>query len=295
MPGMHPIGMWHESGGASPTVSAVADGDTNTGIDSIYSSIYVGARFDSAGDEYETNATGSFSVAITAGWLDTGSASDAWVEFIRTGGTAGAWSGKSNSTRYNLGTTQTFQILDNTSNSTAVTIIGYFRFHDAASGGNVLQTTSGATWSCNLLPDMCPTCCFTPETMITMADGLPMPIGRVKVGDMIRVENGIEKVTEVITRVDRVMYRITFDDDRYLDASEDHPLYVAGKGYAAVNPDPGIDYKDLGVAKALAVGDRVMTIAGDTVRIDEIRLIDYPETVYTFANSKFFANGILVY
>lgn len=288
---MHPIGMWHEPASSGPTVSALANGDSNAAI---IDAVYAGVKFDTDGEEYERTGIGGFTASVGT-WLDSGTSSQVWVEFIRTGGTLTKFDNRNNSQRYQANVDSDWYIIDTLANSTAETVIGYFRFWDAASGGNLLQTTSGATWSANRITDMCPTCCFTPETMITMAEGLPMPIGRVKIGDLIRVENGIEEVTEVITRVERVMHRITFDDGRYLDASEDHPLYVEGKGYAAVNPDPRIDYKDLGVAKELVVGDRVTTIAGDTVRVDEIRLIDYPETVYTFANSKFFANGILVY
>ena len=91
------------------------------------------------------------------------------------------------------------------------------------------------------------------------------------------------------------MYRITFADGRTLNASEDHPIYIEGKGYAAMNPDPNISYKDLGVAEQLEIGDKAIDQDGNTNEIVKVELIDFPGTVYTFGNSKFFANGMLVY
>lgn len=104
----------------------------------------MGAQFNSNGIEYERSpSTGSYN-SSQGNWLDSGSASDVWVEFIRTGGVAAAWDGISNSTRYNLGTTRSFGITDGGGSNS---IIGYFRFWDAASGGTNLVDTSGATWS----------------------------------------------------------------------------------------------------------------------------------------------------
>jgi len=143
--------------------------------------------------------------------------------------------------------------------------------------------------------DMCPHCCFTPDTLITMADGTTQTINLVQLGDWIKVVTGVEEVTDIITRTNRLMYKITFEDNTILKASEDHPLFVEHKGFASINPDPNISYKDLGVAKQLEVGDSVKTVTGDTVKIIEMKTIHYPETVYTFSNSRFYANGALVY
>jgi hypothetical protein len=139
----------------------------------------------------------------------------------------------------------------------------------------------------------CGICCFTPETLVTMADYTTKPIIDIRVGDFILVRGGSKKVTEVITRQNRVMYRIRFFDGRILNASDEHPLYVVGKGYSAINP-VGV-YKDLGMADELVVGDRVLDEDSDENEIVEITEIDYPHTVYTFAESEFYANGMLVY
>jgi hypothetical protein len=135
--------------------------------------------------------------------------------------------------------------------------------------------------------------------MISMADGISKPIGEVQVGEFILVydealmSNVAVPVSNVITRVDRPMYEITFEDGNTLRASEDHPLYVVGKGYASVAPAPG--YKDLGLPHPLEVGDQVVNELGVPSRIIGIKPIDYTGTVYTFGNSRFYANGVLVY
>jgi hypothetical protein len=141
----------------------------------------------------------------------------------------------------------------------------------------------------------CPTCCFTPETLITMADGSTKPIVMVTTGEWIMVRGGTKQVTEIITRTNRVMYQIQFADGRVLNASEDHPLYVVDKGYAAINPGVGGNYKDLGIPDQLYVGDLVLDSDGRENQIVSITDLDYPETVYTFAESEFYANGMLVY
>jgi intein/homing endonuclease len=100
-------------------------------------------------------------------------------------------------------------------------------------------------------------------------------------------------VSEIITREERPMYELTFANGNSLRASEDHPLYVVGKGYASVAPIP--DYKDLGLPNRLEVGDQVVNELGVPSRIVEIKPIEYTGTVYTFGNSRFYANGVLVY
>lgn len=284
-----------EGAAVLPTVSARADGRSNSRYNN---TCYSGCNFLTNGLEYEYSNTGSQTNSTT--WLDTGLNDEVWVMWTRTGGTLSDWnslgSGKNN-IRQNLGSNQQFRIVR--SGSGTSTIIGYFRFYDAASGGNTLQTTSGATWSAEYDFDACPLCCFTPETPVTLASGLQVPIATVTKGMEILVFNPVTKRNEaqemagMITRTGRPMYRITFDDGRFLDASDDHPFDVKGKGPAAINPI--IEYKDLGIPARLELGDAVGGQDGRLHGVLSIEEIDYPGTVYTFENSLFYANGLLVY
>lgn len=167
---------------------------------------------------------------------------------------------------------------------------------DATSGSNtrywVIQLETEST-------GQCPTCCFTPDTLIRMADGSEKPIVDVQVGEFILAYDDLSKlnvavpVKEVIVREGRPMYTYTFEDGKTLVASEDHPLYVVGKGYVSINPS--IEYKDIGVPGHISVGDFVVNELGIRNKIVGIDPHPYEGTVYTFGNSKFYANGVLVY
>jgi hypothetical protein len=285
-------GAIHGASIEDPLVSADGTGYTNSrGIGAV---CWVGIQFNSDGEEYRHNATASWSGTSQGTWLDAGTKEQVWVVFNRTGGLQTNWDGFTSGTRYQMTSSMGFRLDDTDDGPGTNSIIGSWSFYDAASGGNLLDSTSSGTFIADL-EVICGMCCFTPWTLITMADGSQKPIVDIRANDMIRVENGIEPVYGVLTRVDRVMHLIKFADGRVLEASDDHPLYVAGKGYAAVNPDPRGDYKDLGVAKRLEIGDRVLDGTGRTNQIMAIEDMHYPQTVYTFINSKFFANGMLVY
>lgn len=145
----------------------------------------------------------------------------------------------------------------------------------------------------------CPFCCFTPDTLIRMADGSEKPIVDVQVGEFILAYDDLSQlnvavpVKDVIVREGRPMYTYTFEDGKTLVASEDHPLYVVGKGYVSINPSIG--YKDMGVPGHISVGDFVVNELGIRNKIVGIDPHPYEGTVYTFGNSKFYANGVLVY
>lgn len=279
--------------GVGPTVSARLDGRINSEQEP--ATVYCGARVDSAGDEWEFD---EFANAINQTiWLDTGSSSDVWIERTIS---SGSWNSQDpGAGRHNLGTTRNFRVVRSTVGSQSCTCT--FDFWDAASGGNNLQSTSSSTWTATVIFNPCPTCCFTADTMITMADGTLRRIADVREGDKVLTptEDGLDvtemEITEVIVRVDRPMKRIYFSDGQILEASEDHPMYIKGKGWASINPDPRTDYKDIGVPKNAEVGDTVFTEYGNPVKIVKIEEMEHPDAVFTFKESKFFANGILVY
>jgi hypothetical protein len=147
--------------------------------------------------------------------------------------------------------------------------------------------------------DTCPTCCFTPDTLITMADLSTKRIDEVQSGDSILTFNHetgeylSQGITGVIVRQMRPMHKYEFADGRVLNASEEHPLFVKNKGYAAVKPVD--EYKDLGRAKVIEVGDLVIDQDGSENEIVSITEMYYPDDVYTLENSGFYANGMLVY
>lgn len=133
------------AGGGSPTVSPRADGDTNVNADSVAVTCWVGCDFDTDGDEWELTPEGAQTASTV--WLDSGSAGDVWVEFVRTAG-ATNWDSHTSSTRYRLNANVRFRNSQfrAVAGSSTKTITGYFRMWDAASGGNILWTGSTVEW-----------------------------------------------------------------------------------------------------------------------------------------------------
>lgn len=133
--------------GETPTVSPRADGDANVNSDNFPVTCYVGCDFDIDGDEWEVNANTNAQENSTV-WLDSGSASDVWVEFVRTSGTATNWDSHTSSVRYRLDANRRFRasVTRSTPGINNFNITGYFRMWDAASGGSTLWTGSTVEW-----------------------------------------------------------------------------------------------------------------------------------------------------
>lgn len=283
------------------TVSAAAGGDQGTlGLTALNSNnsddvaASSGCRFLTDGDIQEIISGAWTDQNPSTEWIDAfgggESSSDYEAKYDRTSGDAESHTGFTGENTYTtISATLTWQLTQIGTGSKSSSGTAYCR--EIATPANVVSASYSLFVSVS--GDGCPLCCFTPDTMVTLGDGTARPISEVEAGEIIRVMNGLEEVTGVVTREDRAMYRVRFSDDRYLDVSDDHPLYVEGKGFAAINPV--VPYKDLGMAQKLAIGDWVTTLANDTVRVVSIERIDYPDKVYTFENSKFFANGLLVY
>ena len=140
-------GTWREVFTGSPQVSPRADGDSNLVLDFGTVTCHQGCDFETNGNEYENTPEGAQTNGTV--WLDGGSASEVWVEFVRTAGSQTKWDSHNSSQRYQLNVNQRFGMsVTSTSGSNQKTLTGYFRMWDAASGGNVLWTGSTVEWSC---------------------------------------------------------------------------------------------------------------------------------------------------
>lgn len=287
--GIGPYGTISASGIQSgPQVSALANGDYNSAASG---TIYVGVKFDTDGEEYERTAGGGYGSSVGT-WLDSGTSSQVWVEYINASGTPGSFTGKTVNTRYQISVDQEFYLTANQFLQFR-TCTCQFRFWDAASGGNTLQTTSSASWQAEYTGGggPCPLCCFTPDTKIAVPGGGTVKIIDLKVGDLVSTKYGPEPIREVLVRENRPMYRLWFHDGRSLILSEDHPI-LTDKGFACVNPL--VEYKDLGMVDKLEVGDHVETITGLMVPLRQIERYPYDGKVYTLDVSYFYAHGVVV-
>jgi Subtilase family/Hint module len=154
-------------------------------------------------------------------------------------------------------------------------------------------------------------CCFSYDTLITLADGSTKPIGLIEIGDKILSYNTDNNTTfenevqEIITRKDRDMYRFTLENGTEIIASEDHPFYVVGKGYSSLNPNLTAQgtqgYEVLqGKLNWIKSGDTLLMSDNTEVKINSIEPIVHPDKVFTLSNKiksypNYFANGVLVY
>jgi len=150
-------------------------------------------------------------------------------------------------------------------------------------------------------------CCFTHDTEVTMADLSKKNINQIQVGDQILSYNPetqqheTNEVEELITRVNRMMYKYTLANGKEIRASYDHPFFVVGKGYCSMNPALTMNgYKSLTNVQMVEVGDNFVDKDNNSIQVDEIVRIDHFDTVYTFNNKfktspNFYADGVLVY
>lgn len=224
-------------------------------------------------------------------WLPSGAAAGnyraKWVKV--SGSTPSNSSGWASNTYLALSATRSLQL--GTSDGGFVTCQVDFTLQETASLASVTKRVTITAES--LGGGGCPLCCFTPDTLVLMASGLSLPIGSIRTGDVIQTVRGPEAVRGVITRTQRKMFRVKIEDGSTLNVSEDHPLFIVGKGYASINPPS--TYKDLGKPQQLEVGDCVLTSTCVDLKIVAIEKIDYPGEVYTLDNTEFFAGGVLVY
>lgn len=290
---------WAAAGGyVTPTVS-LSTANVSHNTDSI---TYANVGYYSTGVEYQ-NAAGLNNFTTSRGnWKDSGDAEGAWIDHTLNSGSALYTRAQVPGTRAQMNANRLYRQRDTNSSAGGVTSNITVTMYDAQTGGSSLGS---ATFSLTATYfNACPLCCFTPDTMITMAWGGVVPIKDVKVGDEIVVYNpdkgGVfetEVVEEIITRTRRAMFRVEFEDGTYLHMSDDHPLHIPEKGPSAIAPTP--IYKDLEDVHVLRVGDFVTHINGDwNASAPVITKIEYDEyfgTVYTLGNKLFIANGKVAY
>lgn len=251
--------------------------------------VYANLQYNLSGVEYENTGTGNNFSSSRGNWLDSGNSEDAWLERTINSGSLYTDPGGG---RLQLDTTRSFRVRDTNPAAGGVSCDLDIDVYNQPSGGSP-EDSANVVLTATLF-DACPTCCFTPDTLITMGDGSTQPISEVATGDSIRTYGGTTEVTEVIVRVNRPMWRLELEDGRILHLSDEHPIYIKGKGYSCIRPNE-LDYKDLKGVDKIALGDYAMLESGVLLRVVKMDPHPFTGKVYTFGNSRFYANGILVY
>lgn len=194
---------------------------------------------------------------------------------------------------------------------------------EACGGGGIIgsctNVCAGALVCCSSAPkpiDQSCVCtfgggltCFAGETLITMADHTTKAIESIREGDKVLAFNfdsgSVEEniVTNIHVRINRDVYQFTLSNGHKLIVTDDHPLYVLGKGWCSNNPRQTMRaYKSLrnDLVARIKVGDKLFHKDLESVEILDIKRTEYPGKVYTFNNKyksspTFFADGILAY
>jgi hypothetical protein len=152
-----------------------------------------------------------------------------------------------------------------------------------------------------------PLCCFVAGTLISMADGTFKAIEDIKEGDIILsvldgtqeiIENGIRATVEVERSE---LYTVTLDNGNTFTITDDHPVWVEGKGWSSVDPTRSeISYPGIVLigSEVLSVGDVLFGIEDKPKIISIVDAGLRNESVYTIGTTNknaqnYFANGIL--
>jgi hypothetical protein len=148
--------------------------------------------------------------------------------------------------------------------------------------------------------------CFLPGTLITMSNGSQIPIENVKAGDKIisndeNLNPVVAEVLETEAPVRDDYYIISFENNKQLKITNEHPLYVKSgnyKGWGSIEPEATIN--DAGIkAKKIKTGDYVLNIEKKWIKITNIKHVN--EKVQTYNLKKvdktntFFAEGFLAH
>src|SRR5210317_2034344 len=254
---------------------------------------YIGKGSCNAYALWNTGGTASINGASNYTWLNSGASSTYDIKQTRTGGNYTVVTG-------NMANNTWVRLNINRSNNLLSPPLGGTRTYTANvqlkyNANSTIIDYNSMTWFAETIySNGCPTCCFTPNTLISMADGTKRHIDLVKVGDEIKTLDGNKKVTEIIIRENFKVFKIILNDELEIDATQDHPFYVRDKGWSSINPIHD-DYKDIGMCEKLEIGDPIVGEDGEDYVVTSITEIYYPYKVYTFMESKFYANGLLVY
>lgn len=115
-------------------------------------------------------------------------------------------------------------------------------------------------------------CSFAAGTPVVTPEGL-VPIEDVETGDFVRAydeETGYESLGEVLglsRREVKELWLLSFGEEA-IEASEEHPFYVVGKGWVQT--------------RELQVGDEFVAAGGERVRLEKVERILQPGIVYNF-------------
>tara|TARA_Y100001963_G_scaffold41514_1_gene58161 strand:- start:568 stop:2283 length:1716 start_codon:yes stop_codon:yes gene_type:complete len=136
--------------------------------------------------------------------------------------------------------------------------------------------------------------CFTPNTLITMADGTEKEISSIKIGEKVKSEKGESTVLEIkIHEGDHEVYSINGSKPF---VTEEHPFKTID-GWKAINPFTTLDKHQI-QSTVLDLHDVMIRIDGNSlVKSIEVGKIKYKKVYNLSLDNEhvFYANGYLVH
>jgi hypothetical protein len=149
--------------------------------------------------------------------------------------------------------------------------------------------------------------CLTGDTKIAMQNGSSLELSKLHTGDLVLSYNASTRQVESATVLE--MKSVKHDNLMLLSfetaqvkITDDHPVWVKGKGWSSFNPERTMQYMKLDKVSLLQEGDICMFLDNNG-QTGESRLMKAAELsgefkTYTITkmsrNTMFFANGIIV-
>ena len=146
-------------------------------------------------------------------------------------------------------------------------------------GGNHVESEAAAvanTWRRAQTPagSGCPFVrkCFAAGTLVATISG-PVAIEAIEVGDLVWARNEITQqaeLAEVVTLFEREVDEIWLlsAGETILETTDEHPFFVNGRGWTQ--------------AEDLEAGDLLVTLDGETLKLDSIERVERRDTVFNF-------------
>lgn len=145
--------------------------------------------------------------------------------------------------------------------------------------------------------------CFVAGTKVLISDGSQKNVENVSSSDLVmsfdyKGKNIPAKVSSLVTKASSNVYKITFENNKELLLTSNHPVYTPN-GWKSIDPIAGAKDAPKEKVSQLTIVDKLFDIDGKTIQILEIQYIPATFVVYSPAGvnpyENFYANGFLVH
>jgi hypothetical protein len=148
-------------------------------------------------------------------------------------------------------------------------------------------------------------CCFTGDTLVTLADLTTKRIDAVRVGDKVLSYNEIineqviSEVVAITSPTKNNIVKFTLSNGTIVEATTEHPFWEVNKGWSSYSPPATLRDHKMKVAK-IEEGDVLLTQEGAEVQIKSMELdlnrgYEQVHNIKLEGHYTYYANGIVVH